>query len=366
MRSVFLRRCLFVHALAGSLSFARASLAADDLEPPPTLDEDDVAEELAFIDPFDHRTGSLSVTLSGALARANTVVGTATRWEFGVLLHVPLDRFFLGGARLSVSPSATSRPSTVDVGAWGTGGTMSSKSRRRWGALAALPGALAIGGVASAQSKAPKSATSSASSSSSSSSSSVSNAPSTSPSIVAPSAPSVAGVIVVVEPAVLAPTALRTLVNAAWHQTGLDRDETLDEMASRARMSALAPEVRLRAHRTLAVGARVFSSDTLSDHTTLSDGTQTFLEARLTWRLDRWVFADEEVAIERLKLDRAELRQRVSARVIDLALSWQRARRASANVDLLPQEREEAAAVAIESLLALDAYTGGQASLLLK
>jgi hypothetical protein len=158
---------------------------------------------------------------------------------------------------------------------------------------------------------------------------------------------------------------IRALVNAAWRTAGLSDDATLDDLASRAKSSALAPEVRLRAHRTNSVGARIFSTATLADNSTLSDGTQTFLEARLTWQLDRVVFADEEVAIERVKLERAELRQRLAARVVELAVAWMRAKRASTNVDLLPEEREEATMRMLEAFLALDATTGGAATELL-
>ena len=159
---------------------------------------------------------------------------------------------------------------------------------------------------------------------------------------------------------------MRSLVAAAWHTSGLDRDESPDDLAARARASAFVPNLHLRVHRGLNVGARIYgTADAAPTSAALTDSTQTFVEARLTWRLDRLVFADEELALERLKLERAELKQKVAAKVIDLTFRWHRARRAAGDLELLPFEREEAALIAVESLLALDAYTGGEASKLL-
>lgn len=159
----------------------------------------------------------------------------------------------------------------------------------------------------------------------------------------------------------LPPSVIHALVVAAWKCAAVDREEALTNLATRARASALAPEVRLRAYRGIDVGARLYRVDE-SDRTTLSDGTTSFFEARLTWRLDRLVFAGEEVAIERIRLERAELKQRISAKVLDLVLRYQRARRSAIDPDLLPRERDEAAIQAVESLLALDTLTGGAAT----
>jgi hypothetical protein len=243
------------------------------------------------------------------------------------------------------------------------------KKHARWGTWAALPGAIALGGVASAKGKGTTPGPGSGSASVSVPvSASVSASVSVSAPVPVPGSVSKppATIATPAPPPLVPPGTLRALVTAAWHTAGLDRDEALADLASRAKSSALAPELRLRAHRTLSYGARIFSADTLADHTTLSDGTETFLEARLTWRLDRLVFADEEVAIERVKLDRAELKQRLASRIVELTITWSRARRASTNVDLLPQEREEAAMVALEAVLALDAFTGGAATELLR
>jgi hypothetical protein len=224
---------------------------------------------------------------------------TSVRWGFEVLVQIPFDRFLYP------------QPNKETL----------MKNRHGW--AVALPSAIAIAGVARAD------------------------------------APIAKPTPIVVE--ALPPNALRALVAAAWKASGVDRDEALGDLASRARASALAPEVRLRAYRGIDVGARVYRVDE-GDRATLTDGTQTFFEARMSWRLDRLVFADEEVALERIRLERAELKQRISAKVLDLVLRHQRAKRAANNPDLLPAERDEAAVSAVETLLALDAITGGAAT----
>lgn len=160
---------------------------------------------------------------------------------------------------------------------------------------------------------------------------------------------------------------IRALVAAAHKLAGLDRDDVFDGMASRARASALLPEVRLRVFRTADAGLRVYQDPDVTDapRSTILDGTQTGVEARLSFRLDRLVFADEEVPIERLRLERLELKQKIATRVIELVVRWAKAQRASRDTLLLDVEREAAAATALESLAALDAYTGGLASKLL-
>jgi hypothetical protein len=155
------------------------------------------------------------------------------------------------------------------------------------------------------------------------------------------------------------------VVRAAWHEAGLDGDDRLDELSGRARSAAWAPELRIRAYRGTSAGASVYGAVDAADRSTLSDGVTTLVETRLIWRLDRIVFADEEVAIERIRLERAELRQRLAARVIELALAWLRACRAAEEPALLEPDRELARATATEALLALDALSGGAASKLL-
>lgn len=106
---------------------------------------------------------------------------------------------------------------------------------------------------------------------------------------------------------------VRTCVAAALRASGLDADERgIEAIVSRARWSASLPEVRLRAVQY--DDQRLYTDvTTASDTSRLRDsvGAQVSLEARLTWRLDHLVFADDEPTFERIKNDRREARARV-------------------------------------------------------
>jgi hypothetical protein len=124
---------------------------------------------------------------------------------------------------------------------------------------------------------------------------------------------------------VVTPRLARACVGAAWRSAGLGADDArLDAIVSRARWSALLPEARVRAVR--------FQDERLSTTETGGDprlydatGANLGLEARLTWRLDRLLYADDEPAFERMKLERHDARARVAARVLEALFHWQRA-----------------------------------------
>ena len=360
----------------------------------PRLDEDDVREAggleaLEALGPLELRGGSFGFTLRGGVGWGKTTLGPTLRWQGELLLYLPLDRLLGTFARAGsldppASPASSAPPTTTTTEHPANPGetmshaprSMPPPRRARWSTLAAIPGALALGGVAAAKDQpglppvavgsAAKLAASGSASTAAFASTSASASTSSATTISSVEAPAAGVTIELGPPIALSSQSMRGLIDAAWRAAGLDGDEALADLAARAKASALAPEVRLRAHRTLTYGARVLSADTLADRTTLSDDTQTFLEARLTWRLDRLVFADEEVAVERVRLERIDKRHRLGAEVVELALAWQRARRAAVDPDLLPQEREDAAMRAIESFLALDALTVGAATRLLR
>ncbi|HSN98705.1 MAG TPA: hypothetical protein VLS89_10490, partial [Candidatus Nanopelagicales bacterium] len=129
--------------------------------------------------------------------------------------------------------------------------------------------------------------------------------------------------------------------------------------ASRARASALLPELRLRVARELQQEQRVAPTDDDPLRTTASGGASFWLEARATWRLDRVVFSDDEVALERLRRERAEAQRRLMDRVLELLFAWQRAGAREADPGLSPEERVEATLAALEAEATLDVLTGG-------
>ncbi|HVJ93553.1 MAG TPA: hypothetical protein VM580_27315, partial [Labilithrix sp.] len=115
----------------------------------------------------------------------------------------------------------------------------------------------------------------------------------------------------------LTPSLARSCVAAAWRAAGLGADDArLDAMVARARWSAALPEARLRAVRF--EDARL-SLDTSTDTSRLRDsaGANVGFEARLTWRFDRLLYADDEPAFERIRLELRDARSRIAAKVLE-------------------------------------------------
>ena len=113
---------------------------------------------------------------------------------------------------------------------------------------------------------------------------------------------------------VVSPALAREAVAAGWRAAGLGvSDARLEAMVARARLSGLLPETRLRALKLLDESGRVDGS---SDQTRYYDatGAKLWLEARLTWRLDRLLYADDEPTLERVRLERSDARTRIAGR----------------------------------------------------
>ena len=156
------------------------------------------------------------------------------------------------------------------------------------------------------------------------------------------------------------PTLARDCVAAALRTAGLDGDGRLDAMESRAHASAALPETRLRAMR-LWDDANHTTTLATTDGTNYYDavGANLVLEARLTWRLDRLVYAGDEPTLERLRLERQEARARLEARVLAALFAWERARVDATAAVPDSQGRVEAELRAAEARATLDVATGG-------
>jgi hypothetical protein len=118
----------------------------------------------------------------------------------------------------------------------------------------------------------------------------------------------------------------RQVVAAAQNAHGAaEHASALDGTATRARFSALLPEVRVRAARS--------RDDSLKLQPTIDDpyrystvgGDGLWLEAQATFRLNRLVFADEEVQIERLRIMRERVAEERAERVLSRLARWHRA-----------------------------------------
>jgi hypothetical protein len=150
-----------------------------------------------------------------------------------------------------------------------------------------------------------------------------------------------------------------TLAAAARVADGATPPRQLDSMASRTRSAAALPELRLAAGSSRDQSQKL--SPTVADPArfTRDGGNDLWFEARLTWHLERGLFSQDEIAIERLKAQALEERQKRGRQVLDALLDWQRARLALSS-DLLSEEERAAAALReLEALLRLDAWTDG-------
>jgi hypothetical protein len=152
----------------------------------------------------------------------------------------------------------------------------------------------------------------------------------------------------------------RGAVAAAWRAAGLGVDDAkIDAIVARARLSAVLPETRLRVMRMIDDGTHTDPYTTEDPRYYGYAGTNLWLEARLTWRLDRLLYSDDEPTLERVRLERIDARTRVASKILDLVFQWQRA--VLDEKDAPPGTREEldAHVRAMEAEIALDVLTGG-------
>jgi hypothetical protein len=160
------------------------------------------------------------------------------------------------------------------------------------------------------------------------------------------------------DPALLGRLARDTLAAAANAHGVAAYERELDGAASRARSSAVLPEVRLRVARSRDQSLRY--EPTLDDpnRQSLLGGDGTLLEAQATFRLNRLLFADEEVPLERLRIERERLDERLEFRVLARVVAWHRAlSRERSPLDA--EARGRAAVERIDAEIELDALTGG-------
>jgi hypothetical protein len=159
----------------------------------------------------------------------------------------------------------------------------------------------------------------------------------------------------------VAPFLARECVAAALRTSGLgDDDERIDDLVTRARESALLPETRLRAMRLWDDAAHATTLATTNDVNYYDAiGANLVLEVRLTWRLDRWLYAGDEPTLERVRLERQEARTRIATRALEALFAWQRGTAAAELAAVASPERFEARLKAAEAAATLDVLTGG-------
>ncbi|MEO6575027.1 MAG: hypothetical protein ABIP89_14375 [Polyangiaceae bacterium] len=152
----------------------------------------------------------------------------------------------------------------------------------------------------------------------------------------------------------ITPIVARRAVAAAWRVAGLGADDArLEDMVSRAHWSSLLPETRLRAMR------RFDDANTVDPSLRYTDTAHLWLEARMTWRLDRLLYVDDEASIERLRGDRNDARARIASRVLVVLAQWQRAWSEARAASPESPDGFDAALRVSEAESALEILTGG-------
>lgn len=316
MDRCFARRVVLPFLTVASLLVARAAFAANEPDDAPSWGS---APEFVETNPHElwadgASRGSLWVALQASFVRRDE-----GRNDFGamMLLGVPLERLGAGRTRIDEPRAA------ITEGA-------SRRSRARAAAPAKLEAA----------SPAPLPVTTTAE-----------QAPATPPAKEQAS-PSIRTLVT--------PSVARAAVAAALEEAHLTEPfGRLDRLASRARTSALLPELRLRVTRLVDEAQALSPTEYDPGRVTASGGVSSWLEARATFRLDRLVFADEEVALEKQREERTQARQKLVDRVLDELFAWQRALAVRDDETQDPEERARAVIAAIEAEASLDVLTGG-------
>ncbi len=133
----------------------------------------------------------------------------------------------------------------------------------------------------------------------------------------------------------------------------------LDSLSSRARASALLPELRLRAVRNTDQALRLVPTTDDPYRVTQADGAGLSLEASATFRLDRLLFAREELNVERLRQSAAASRSKLEARLQAALLGLFRAHELGCadERDAPPRVADES--LALEHFAELDMLTAG-------
>src|SRR3984957_13916784 len=181
----------------------------------------------------------------------------------------------------------------------------------------------------------------------------------TSPVPPAPAAPLRAAAPRVVD--LVPPAFARECVSASLEASGLGLDDArIDALVSRARASAWLPETRMRAMRLWDDAnhtTTVATTDTANFYDAV--GANLVLELRLTWRLDRLLYAGDEGTLERVRLERLDARTRLATRTLEVLFTWERATLEARQATPGSAEEASAGLRAAEAQATLDVMTAG-------
>jgi hypothetical protein len=157
------------------------------------------------------------------------------------------------------------------------------------------------------------------------------------------------------------PAFARDCVSAALQTSGLGVDDArIDALVSRARASAWLPETRMRAMRlwdSANNATTLATTDTANFYDAV--GANLVLELRLTWRLDRLLYAGDEGTLERVRLERLDARTRLATRTLEVLFTWERATLEARQATSGSPEEQSARLRASEAQATLDVMTAG-------
>jgi hypothetical protein len=162
-------------------------------------------------------------------------------------------------------------------------------------------------------------------------------------------------------PRVIDGATARGLVHAALAaDRSAEDNDRIDSLATRARVSALLPELRFRIGHDVGEGESVSPTEYDPDRLTTNGTSSLWLEGRATFRLDRLVFADDEVQIERLRAERAKEDRLMTDRILGLIRQWEEAEMVLTDPGLVdPDVRARAEVDQIAAEASLDVLTNG-------
>jgi hypothetical protein len=119
------------------------------------------------------------------------------------------------------------------------------------------------------------------------------------------------------------------------------------------------PELRLRVARVVDEDQSLSPTEYDPERITASGGSSVWIEGRATFRLERLVFADEEVALEKMRSERQKQEREIADDVLESFAAWQRANDRLGTPDLDDETRAKLDIDRVVAETRLDVLTGG-------
>jgi hypothetical protein len=136
-------------------------------------------------------------------------------------------------------------------------------------------------------------------------------------------------------------------------------EQRLASMATRSRLAAGLPDVRLRAGTSQDESLRLAPTLTDPARFTQTGQTDLWVEAQLTWRLARAAFHQDEIRIEQLREGARRQRAELEQRVLDTLIEWQKHVARAHSPFQTSEDGQAAELAALGMQLQLDRLTGG-------